>query len=463
MNAKTFNIIGSSGKTIGYLFITILALLSARCNSDEGQILLEEDASGVHETDNEMDEDSKGNPLTQVTRITPGGINEGDFFGYEIAANETFTVASAPFSDEKGQRTGAVYIFMRNGTKFENTAHIIYPELATTEDYFGWSIALDGEVLVVGAPRNDSMAENAGLAYVYEHVGNNNWNMIRQLAAPNPQPNQEFGTRVAIEAETIAISSKFDDDNYFDEGDITNGAGVAQGSVFLFENVNNWEYTQKLIPNSGQGHKWDAFGAAIAIQNGSIAVGAPGTDNTTYKFPGSVYVFKASNETWTLQSRIEASDGKSEDFFGVEVVLDDADLAIGASGSFNSLLPNSNQAYGAIYTFVETGEIWKEDSKLIPDDVLPGDNFGGSGLAFHEAYLVAGASLSEELTAGNGAIYFFKRESGWPESHKVIAPDPLNEDLFGSSVAATTDLIFAGAHRRCNETGCWAGALYFIQ
>ncbi len=448
------------------LLVLALILSSGRCSNDD-EILGPQEPLGQQSdnTGTDSDDTSHGNDpgegsFTKVTSIAPSGIKEGYFFGYDIAATSEFTVVSAPRHDEKGNRTGAVYIFRRNGSEFELTAEVLYPENATTEDHFGWSVAISGTTLIIGAPENDKNGEDAGLAFVYEHIGDNRWNLTKELEAPNPQEGQEFGYAVAIDQGVIVVGSRFDTDNYFDDGPFTNGAGFAQGSVFVYEGA-DWSFKQKLVPNEGDGDRWDAFGKSLALQDNILVVSAQGTDNI-YDFPGNVYVFDKQDDSWVQRHRLSASDGVKEDFFGAEIVLDGNEMAITAPGSFNSLLPNANVPHGAAYVFTKSGDGWLEDIKLMGSDTQPDDNFGGGGIALHSGYLIIGAPLKRVVTDNNGAAYFFKRESGWPESHAITAPNPLNEDLFGSALASTDDMIFVGAHRRCNETGCWAGALYFV-
>lgn len=446
-----------------FMIALLLLFSSAKCSKNDGEILLQGDPIDMNDSNDDMDGNSSQDPFTLVTRITPSGIQQGHFFGYAMAATSKFAAASAPFDNERGTRTGSVYIFKRNELVFETTSYIIYPESATVEDHFGWSLAMEGETLVVGAPKNDKNGEDAGMAYVYQHTGNNQWLLIKELEASNARAGQEFGITVAIDHGVIVVGSRFDTDNYYDEGDISNAGGIAQGSVYLFEKANNWNFSQKLVPTDQKGHLWDAFGQALGIEGNTIVVGAHGTANTTYKVPGSVYIFMKIGDIWNQQARIEALDGQTDDFFGTNLSLNGNYLAITSPGNHNSLMPNQAQPVGAAYIFTGSGSEWRQDAKLLPPDIVPEDRFGSGGIAFHNEFVVVGAPFSEEVTKSNGSVYFFYREVSWPESHKIIAPDPLNEDAFGGSLAITDDLVFVGAHRRCNETGCWAGALYFVQ
>ena len=110
------------------MLFLMLMLTSIQCSNESGNLTdtTAEDQQtdgGEDQTDDSISEEL----FTRVTRITPSGINEGDFFGYAIAATSTITAVSVPFSDQMGQRTGGVYTFMRNGSDFEPTAETIYP------------------------------------------------------------------------------------------------------------------------------------------------------------------------------------------------------------------------------------------------------------------------------------------------------------------------------------------------
>ena len=355
---------------------------------------------------------------------------------------------------------GAVYILQRQGREFSTIAETLYPDDPTDQDGFGWSVGISENTLIIGAPNNDKYGEDAGVAYLYQHSGGNQWDFVKELASPTPSAGDKYGCTVDIDQGIAAVGSWADTENYYDTEFIKNGAGVGQGSVFVYQESNNWELDQKLAPEQDQGHRWDNFGSSLTLDGNTIAIGARGTDNTSYEGPGSVYIFQGSNGTWAQTAKLIATDGQDEDFFGAALELDGDHLAITAPGKYNLLL--SQGLTGAAYVFKKSGNSWLQETKLEAAEALPEDGFGEGGITMNRDFVVVGAPLASVSVPFNGEAYFFKRDGSWTESHKIVAPDPVAEDAFGATMAMTDDMLFVGAPRKCNGNGCLAGVVYFV-
>lgn len=399
--------------------------------------------------------------FTTVTRITPNGIQSGDLFAGSIATTDEFTIVSAHGDDQRGEKTGAIYIFQRNGQNFVGSAFTLRLDEPTGEDRLGYSVGISGDLFIVGAPYNDKYGQDAGIAFVYQHTGNNLWTLVKELSSPTPNEGDQFGRAVDIEGGIVVVGSWQDQENYYDTEFIPKGAGVGQGSVYVFEVATDWGFTQRLVPGDDQGHRWDGFSRSLVLEGSQLVVGAPGTDNTSYKDPGSVYVFQNSSGAWNQVARLEAEDGQEQDFFGAVFDLDGEHLAIAAPGNFNPLLSGLLDLAGTAYIFEGNGNSWTQVKKLEAAEAIPDDDFG-QGIAINKDYVVVGAPGTRVHVRENGAAYFFDRHNNWAESHRIEAPDPLSEDFFGASMDMADDMLFVGAPSRCNETGCFAGALYFV-
>ncbi|MGI9544149.1 MAG: hypothetical protein ACR2MX_12900 [Cyclobacteriaceae bacterium] len=411
-------------------------------------------------TEDIMDDLVPAGDFKTVTRISPSDIEGGDRLGAAIDADGEFTAIGARGDDEKGIDAGAVYILQHQGRDFSNIAETLYPDEPTNQDGFGYSVGISGNTLIVGAPHNDKYGEDAGVAYLYQHLGGNQWSFIMELASPTPSAGDQFGWSVDIDQGVAAVGSWADAENYYDTEFIKNGAGVAQGSVFVYQESNNWELEQKLTPDQDQGHRWDNFGSSLTLNGSTIAVGARGTDNTSYEGPGSVYVFQGTNGSWTQTEKLEAADGQDEDFFGTSLCMDGGYLAVTASGKYNSLL--SQGLTGTAYVFKKSGDTWSQETKLQAAGALPDDGFGEGGITMNQDFVVVGAPNATVSVPFNGEAYFFKRDGSWAESHKIAAPDPVAEDAFGATMTMTDDMLFVGAPRKCNGNGCLAGVVYFV-
>jgi len=138
-------------------------------------------------------------------------------------------------------------------------------------DWFGFSVAVSGNTMVVGAPDDDV---RTGSAYVFTGSGDG-WSEAAKLAASDGDTNDIFGNSVAVSGATIVIGARFDDDN-----------GSNSGSVYVFtRSGDGWSEAAKLTASDGDVD--DSFGFSVAISGSTIVVGAPRDDG----FVGSAYVY----------------------------------------------------------------------------------------------------------------------------------------------------------------------------
>jgi hypothetical protein len=157
---------------------------------------------------------------------------------------------------------------------------------AASSDFFGHSVAISGETVVVSAVLDDGAAGvNQGSAYVFVRSGGV-WTQQQELLAQDAEFNDQFGSSVAISGETVAVGAVFDDV----------APGVKQGSAYVFvRNGGVWTQQQKLVaPDAGA---FDNFGISVAISGETLMVGANSDDGLAGSDQGSVYVFTAPTNT----------------------------------------------------------------------------------------------------------------------------------------------------------------------
>ncbi|MEE4147037.1 MAG: cadherin-like beta sandwich domain-containing protein, partial [Halieaceae bacterium] len=225
-------------------------------------------------------------------------------------------------SDTSAPGSGAVFVFVRNGTDWSQQAYIKASNPGIS-DQFGWDSALDGNTLVVGAPTedsaatgidgdgNDNSAEFSGAAYVFVRNGTD-WSQQAYIKASNASANSRFGLKVAVSGDTLAVG-------------VTDRAAVY---VFV-RNGGTWS-EQALIPASAGAN---GFGASVAVQGDKLAVGANGAfNNTTGVSSGTVYLYQRSGTDWVEQAQLNAAIAGQGDGFGTSVALSDSWIAIGATG-----------------------------------------------------------------------------------------------------------------------------------
>ncbi len=199
---------------------------------------------------------------------------------------------------------------------------------------------------------------------------------------------------------------------------------------------------QKLLAADGESQ--DRFGSVIALDGDTAVVGAYWDDIGANGNQGSVYVFTRSGATWTLQQKLVADDGAAYEFFGSAVAIEGDTLVVGSL--WDDIGANTNQ--GSVYVFTRSGTIWTQQQKLIADDGAGWDLFG-SAVALNGDTLVVGAPEDDiGANANQGSAYVFTRSGAtWIQQQKLIAGDGATNDVFGAAVALDGDTLVAGAYR----------------
>ena len=296
--------------------------------------------------------------------------------------------ANAPLSN-----SGAAYVFVRSGTTWTQQQKLTASD-ATADDQFGFSVAITGDVVAVGANHADFPGNSeAGAVYRYNRTGTV-WTQAQRL---NPMAQvilgDHFGDSLAISGNRLVVGAS---------GDDTPQTGA--GAVYVFTDSGSaYAQEQKLtIPDGSNG---DQFGFSVGI-DGSTIVGGAKEDTT---IPGQVgigaaYVFVFNGSTWSLQQKLMASDGAAFDRFGYSAAVSGNTVAVGAREDDTAAGPDT----GSEYVFTRTGTLWTERQKLLPTDSFNGDRFGICSSFTSSGDLVIGAA-EKALTNpnGQGAVYTF--------------------------------------------------------
>jgi hypothetical protein len=179
-------------------------------------------------------------------------------------------------------------------------------------------------------------SEDAGAVYVVSRFGSY-WRSPEKLVSPDRQEFDQFGYSVAIHGSTLAVGAPGEDH----DGTGTSSSSTSQanyvansGSVYLFTRVNGaWAFTAKLTaPVRASG---DLFGSSLALNGTTLFVGAPQEDEDASNAnpltnAGAVYRFTLLNGTWTLNQKITASDRAAGDEFGGALDFDGTTAVVGA-------------------------------------------------------------------------------------------------------------------------------------
>ncbi len=405
------------------------------------------------------------NKITAPTRTVYGQ------FGQAVAMRGDTVVIGEPRSSEN---RGAAYIFVRSGLSYNFKLRLTASD-AAVNDFFGYSVAISGDTVVVGADGNNNAR---GAAYVFVGAGAN-WSQQAKLVSNDREEHSRFGRAVAIDSHSVVVGAPYKDDS----------SKLDAGSGYVFvRSGTTWSQQAKLLFATNPG---DLFGSSVAISNNTIAVGVP-YDNIMeepeYQDMGTVRIYERTGTTWMQMSALPAPDQAIGDLFGSAVALNDHSLVVGApgeesrsdrpdegavyfftrsgggfssAGKFNtagsayanlgsSVALSGNQAVvgarnrkigakgsqGAVYFYERNGPTWTSGMMLTAGDGVAGD-FYGTSVAISNGTILVGAPGDD---SGQGSAYV------WDQVHKLIANDGTAGDAFGGSVAVSGDTVVVGAY-----------------
>jgi hypothetical protein len=380
--------------------------------------------------------------IQQKAGLQASGPDLEDYLGFSVAiSGDTVVVGAA----RNNSLTGAAYIFERNAGGVENWGQVkkLIAGDAAAGDWFGDSVAVSGDTVVVGAYGKSSYASHAGAAYIFERNvgGSDNWGQVKKLTAGDAAALDDFGSSVAISGYTVVVGA-WTKDSW-------------TGAAYIFERDTggdgNWGQVKKLT--CGDTAACDRFGISVAISVDYVVVGAWGMNS----FAGAAYIFErhlggASN--WGQVKKLTAGDAAAGDYFGYSVAISGDTVVVGAYGK-------SSYA-GAAYIFernVGGSKNWGQAKKLTAGDAAASDDFGQS-VAISGDTVVVGAWRKNVLI---GAAYIFERNVGgvenWGQAKKLTAGDAAASDVFGISVAISGDTVMVGAGGK----NSYAGAAYLFE
>jgi hypothetical protein len=200
-------------------------------------------------------------------------------------------VNSAAEGDNSDSESGAVYVFTRSAGAWSQQAYIKASNTGAG-DQFGYSIALFGDTLAVGANAEDSngigvnsaaegdnSATNSGAVYVFTRSAGA-WSQQAYVKASNTGANDQFGTQVALSGDTLAVAAWAEDSNGIGVNSATEGdnSAINSGAVYVFSRSAGVWSQQAYIKASNTGAD-DQFGARVALSGDTLAVGAFAEDS----------------------------------------------------------------------------------------------------------------------------------------------------------------------------------------
>lgn len=231
------------------------------------------------------------------TSIRPADVGPYDYYGISVATHNHVTVVGAYGQNTgTGDAAGAVYIYSNQNTDYSQwyiEAKLI-PSDSQKEDFFGRSVAVYDRTVVVGADGDDDCGVSSGSAYVFRSLAGSKWTQIQKLLPPEDSPYDLFGGSVAIYGNILVIGADGDSNNAVRAGTVwyyKKSYGWTDDAPTDDDYGNYYEYwTREFELYASDRSSRDLFGSDVAIYEKSILIGAEVGDGYDYN-SGACYVY----------------------------------------------------------------------------------------------------------------------------------------------------------------------------
>ncbi len=356
--------------------------------------------------------------INEFAKIAPNDLNSSDQFGWSVGLGDSLAVVGSINHDSVASNAGAAWVF--NAT---TGAQITKLEAGDGElgDNFGFSVAVGGGLALVGATGEDNevtnLATGSGAAYLFNA---NTGVQVNKFEPADGETNDAFGRSVSIGNGIGAIGNPGDDD-----------AAANAGSVFLY---NLGSGSNLHILTASDAGLTDQLGSSVSTDGTRAVGGAPGADSTSTTNTGAAYVFDVS--TGNQLQKLTPSDGVGADLFGSSVAIDGDRVVVGAP--FHD---SEGETAGAAYVFDASDG--SQLFKLTASDAAAGDQFGIS-VSISGNYAVIGSEFDDDDGTSSGSAYLFDILTG-TEVAKIKASDAAQGDFFGVAVAIEDNTALIGA------------------
>jgi hypothetical protein len=270
----------------------------------------------------------------------------GDFFAFDLALDGTTLAVTAFQHDALGTNSGAAYVFDFIDGDWTQTAKLLAPD-GLAFDRFGRTVAIDGDVIVVGASSTDDLGGSSGSAYVFRKVADT-WTFEQELHASTGDANDQFGWDAHVDGGTVLVSAIEDE---------------VAGALFEFTwNGSTWTETERIAPPVGASGDW--FGWEFDVEDGRLLVGTPNHLGT-----GAVWSFEEAGSTWISTQKLVGSSAASNDSFGWSLSASGPRVLIGAPGTPGMPTSPGGLGDGVLYTFHHNGVEWVEVQRCFSEEI----------------------------------------------------------------------------------------------
>ena len=318
------------------------------------------------------------------TILVPSDLRQKGNFGASVALQGDWAVVGAPARNGPGL-SGAAYVFHRApDATWSQVARLVSPA-GQVDDRFGESVAIEEDLIAVGAFLESAHATKSGAVYVFRRTGEQTWDDVTRLVTPVPYQNGELGVSVAMSGRSL----------------VAGAFGIGTAYVYRQTWPNSWDRGTALNrPDSSGSH----LGERVAIHGDYVILGAH-LDFRSGREAGAAFVYhRAADGTWDAGTRLVAPDLLAGDGLGYSVAIWGDRAVAGALKKPGK----AGRAQGAVYLFTRTGEsTWRTGVLVLPSDPAEEALYGAS-VSMWESLVLVGAPGDRTAWFDAGAAYVYK-------------------------------------------------------
>ncbi|EDQ87073.1 uncharacterized protein MONBRDRAFT_33491 [Monosiga brevicollis MX1] len=377
-----------------------------------------------------------------ISQFYPTTVESTTLYGAAVSCSSEWMAVGAYGEGS----SGAVYVYAAGFVGIDNSSvqHLVYPA-TDTNSYYGFDVAIEDDLLVIGAPYSDlgrtssgASLSSSGAVFVYTLQGGQ-WNLSQTLTYSDPSTSDFLGYSVAIGDDYIVASAP-----------LAENTSSSAGGVIIFQRGSSGAFTETHAFFPGDVSDFLGYGPdAVAAHGDWIAAGARNAEDSSNgggSAHGEVFMFYRKTGKWTFFGRI-APTRTSYDYFGHALALSRrADgtivMAAGAYGDDTSSSGSYVSSSGAVYFFeIAPGSTTIRQTAVARPSVSQSGAYFGRSLSLSKdaTTAVIGADMfdvSGSTSYSNaGSAYLFSYSStGWTELKQIFATSPSSSGYFGRTV-----------------------------
>ncbi len=350
------------------------------------------------------------------TKLTAADGIAGDEFGYSVSISGDYAVVGSILDDDKGNNSGSAYVFYKDqggADTWGQQAKLTAADGMAT-DFFGYSVCISDDYVIVGAVNDDDKGSDSGSAYIFnkDEGGTDSWGQKAKLIPSNGAIGHKFGYSVSISGNYAVV-----------------GAENVNSAYVFYKNeggTDTWGQNKILTANTAY------FGNSVSISGDYLIVGAYGD----FYNSGFAYLYFNNAGTWEIKGTLFAPDRNPNDYFGNSVCISGDYAIVGAWGN-----DDDGSSSGSAYVFYRNEEgtdTWKQIKKITAADGAASDYFGRSvSISGHGA--IIGAIGNDDKGSNSGSAYIF----GSPPA-PTVTTQPISQT--GICPRSNVSFTVAGTH-----------------